>query len=76
MRLYVDNLYLRTTGHLERVIGGFLFSYNFRPKSWLYFALNEVQERSAEYDGNSFLPNRLHTVNRVNVVKLKYLFYF
>ena len=76
MRLYVDNLYLRTTGHLERVIGGFLFSYNFRPKSWLYFALNEVQERSAKYDGNSFLPNRLHTVNRVNVVKLKYLFYF
>ncbi len=76
MRLYVDNLYLRTTGHLERVIGGFLFSYNFRPKSWLYFALNEVQERSDEYDGNSFLPNRLHMVNRVNVVKLKYLFYF
>ena len=76
MRLYVDNLYLRSTGHLERVIGGFLFSYNFRPKSWLYFALNEVQERSAEYDGNSFLPNRLHMVNRVNVVKLKYLFYF
>ncbi len=77
MRLYVDNLYLRTTGHLERVIGGFLFSYNFRPKSWLYFALNEVQDRSAEYDHEEqLLPNRLHMVNRVNVVKLKYLFYF
>jgi hypothetical protein len=77
MRLYVDNLYVRSSGHLERVIGGFLFSYNFRPKSWIYFALNEVQDRSDEFDqDNRLLPNRLHMINRVNVVKLKYLFYF
>ncbi len=77
LRLYVDNLYVRSTGHLEHVIGGFLFSYNFRPKSWIYFALNEVQDRSDEFDRENHLqPNRLHMVNRVNVVKLKYLFYF
>ncbi len=77
MRLYVDNLYVRSTGHLERVIGGFLFSYNFRPKSWIYFALNEIQDRSDEYDQeDQLLPNRLHMIDRVNVVKLKYLFYF
>lgn len=77
LRLYVDNLYVRSTGHLERLIGGFLFSYNFRPKSWIYFALNEVQDRSAEFDReNRLLPNRLHMVNRVNVIKLKYLFYY
>lgn len=77
LRLYVDNLYLRSTGQLERVIGGFLFSYNFKPKSWVYFALNEVQDRSDEYDrDNHLLANRLHMIYRVNVVKLKYLFYF
>ncbi|HPR87325.1 MAG TPA: DUF5916 domain-containing protein [bacterium] len=77
LRLYVDNLYLRSSGHLEQVIGGFLFSYNFRPKSWIYFALNEVQDRSDEFDReNHLLPNRLHMINRINVVKLKYLFYF
>ena len=77
LRLYVDNLYVRSSGHVERLIGGFLFSYNFRPKSWIYFALNEVQDRSDEFDAqNRLLENRLHMIYRVNVVKLKYLFYF
>ncbi len=77
MRLYVDNLYTRSTSHLERVIGGFLFSYNFRPKSWIYFALNEIQDRSEEYSSDGrLLPERLHMIDRVNVVKMKYLFYF
>ncbi|GEM_PF-1657434 len=59
------------------MIGGFLFAYNFRPKSRLYFALNAVQNRSAKFDpDNRLLPNRLHMVNWVSVVKLKYLFYF
>jgi len=36
-----------------------------------------VQNRSAKFDpDNRLLPNRLHMVNRVSVVKLKYLFYF
>jgi len=77
MRLYVDNLYLRSSAQLEQVIAGFLFSYNFRPKSWIYFALNELQDRSDEFDRSGrLLPNRLHMIDRVNVIKLKYLFYF
>ncbi|MBN2537297.1 hypothetical protein JXB37_03360 [candidate division WOR-3 bacterium] len=46
---------------------GFLFSWNFRPKSWLFVALNEHQ---ADYgDG-------LELASRVAAVKLRWLFYF
>ena len=77
IRLYLDNVYLRSSDRLEQLIGGLLFSYNFRPKSWVYLAINEVQDRSDEFDhlGN-LLPNRLHVTDRASVVKLKYLFYF
>jgi hypothetical protein len=77
LRLYVDNLYVRSTDHLERVLLGFLFSYNFSPKSWIYLAINEIRDRSDEFDslGNLQL-NRMHVVDRVGVVKLKYLYYF
>lgn len=77
VRVYVDNVYVRSTGKIQQVIGGLLFSYNFRPKSWLYLAVNEVRDRSPEYavDG-ALLPNRLHLADRVAVCKLKYLFYF
>jgi len=77
MRVYVDNLYLRSAGHIEQIIAGFLFSYNFRPKSWIYFALNELQDRSEEFDSSGRqLRNRLHMIDRANVIKLKYLFHF
>jgi hypothetical protein len=46
---------------------GFLFSWNFRPKSWLYVALNDV----AVDRGNG-----LEFGARVAAVKLRYLFYF
>lgn len=77
MRLYVDNVFVRSTDKLERVIVGFLFSYNFSPKSWIYLAVNELQDRSEEYDaqGNP-LPRRMHVRDRAGVFKINYLYYF
>jgi hypothetical protein len=77
LRVYVDNVFVRSTGNVEQVIGGLLFSYNFRPKSWIYLAVNEIHDRSDEFDDVGLLrPNRLHLTDRAAVLKLKYLFYF
>jgi len=46
---------------------GFLFSYNFKPKSWLYIALNDY--RANQGDG-------LRLKNQVGAIKAKYLVYF
>ena len=76
-RVYVDNVFVRSTDRMERIIAGFLFSWNFLPKSWIYFAVNEFQDRSEEYDSNNnLLPNRMHTADRAGVFKIKYLYYF
>lgn len=77
LRLYVDNVFLRSTKKLEQVIVGFLFSYNFSPKSWIYLAVNELQNRNREHDmiGN-IIQDRMQVVNRAAVLKLKYLYYF
>jgi len=54
-----------------------LFSYNFLPKSWIYLAVNEIQDRSDELDSKgNVIPNRLHTTDRAAVLKIKYLYYF
>jgi len=75
--VYVDGVYFRSTQHMEQTILGLLFSYNFLPKSWIYFAVNELRDRSMEYDLlGSELPNRLHVTDRAAVLKLKYLYYF
>lgn len=77
IRVYVDNVFVRSTDKMERIIAGFLFSYNFLPKSWIYFAINEVHDRSSEYNSaGSLLPNRMHLSNRAAVIKVKYLYYF
>jgi hypothetical protein len=76
-RLYVDNVYVRSTKQFEQVILGFLFSYNFLPKSWIYLAVNEVRDRSPEYGTTGApLPERMHVVDRAGVFKIKYLYYF
>ena len=76
-RVYVDNVFVRSSDRMERIIAGFLFSWNFLPKSWIYFAINEFQDRSEEYDiNNNLLPNRMHTTDRAGVFKIKYLYYF
>jgi len=77
LRIYLDNVMLRSSSRLERAIFGFLFSYNFKPKSWIYFAINEIQNRSDYYDASgNLLSNRMRVVDRVSVLKLKYLYYF
>ncbi len=46
---------------------GFLFSYNFKPKSWLYIALNDYRKN---------FGNGLELLNQVSAIKAKYLVYF
>lgn len=77
LRVYVDNLFVQSTHQMEQILLGFLFSYNFSPKSWIYFAINEVRDRSKRYDrkGNP-LPEKMHIEERVSVFKVKYLYYF
>ncbi len=77
LRLYVDNLYDASSQHLEQLINGFLFSYNFSPKSWIYFAYNELDNRSDQYDAaGNLLPQKMHVAARAGVFKIKYLYYF
>jgi hypothetical protein len=77
LRVYVDNVYVQSSDRLQRMIVGFLFSYNFLPKSWVYFAVNEFRDRTPEFDSAGILlPHRLHTVSRAAVAKASYLYYF
>ncbi|OGU54386.1 MAG: hydrolase [Ignavibacteria bacterium RBG_13_36_8] len=77
IRMYADNLFIRSTKRMERVIFGFLFSYQFSPKSWIYFALNDIYDRSDRFDSlGNILPNELHLRDRAAVLKIKYLYYF
>ena len=77
IRFYFDNVFVRSSDHLEQTIFGFLFSYNFSPKSWIYFAVNEIRDRSDQYGSTGYLlPNRLHIIDRAGVFKVKYLYYF
>jgi hypothetical protein len=75
-RVYADNVFSRNADRLERVVLGFLLSYNFLPKSWIYFAINEVRDRSAALDGaGNALSVGMHTTDRAAVAKIKYLYY-
>jgi len=47
---------------------GFLFSWNFRPKSWLYIAFNDYRERNES--------GELSLQDRIGAIKVKYLLYF
>lgn len=77
IRMYADNVFVRSTKRIESVIIGFLFSYSFLPKSWIYLAVNEVSDRSDQFDpSGKLLPNTLHVTDRVSVLKVKYLYYF
>jgi len=75
-RIYVDNVFVRSFDRMEHVITGLLVSWNFLPKSWLYFAINDLRDRSDEYDADGMLqPHRMHVVDQAAVLKLKYLYY-
>jgi hypothetical protein len=44
------------------------FSWRFKPKSWLYFAINDYRVRDENGD--------LTLLNRIGAIKVKYLIYF
>jgi hypothetical protein len=68
LRVYVDNVFDVASDRMQHIISGFLFSYNFLPKSWVYLALNEARDRSDEFDSASMLlPNRMHVTDRVEI---------
>lgn len=46
---------------------GFLFSWNFSPKSWLYVAFNDLRRDEGE---------GLELAERIGAIKIKYLIYF
>jgi hypothetical protein len=74
-RVYVDNLHLWSTGQRENMIIGFLFSYNFLPKSWIYLAINEVRDRNGIDEQGNYMRTSLQTRDRVGVLKVKYLYF-
>jgi hypothetical protein len=47
---------------------GFLFSWNFLPKSWLYIALNDYREQD--------VAGQLQPEYSIGAIKAKYLIYF
>ncbi|MBI4722403.1 MAG: hypothetical protein HY769_05310, partial [Candidatus Stahlbacteria bacterium] len=61
LRVYTEP---NTDTHIHQF--NLLFSYNFRPKSWFYIALNETKDNSKGEDNLS---------SRIAVVKLRYLFF-
>ena len=63
-----DIVSLRSSGKIEQVIAGFLIAYNYSPKSWIYFAVNEIRER------DDFSIMRI--ADRAAVLKASYLYYF
>lgn len=77
IRIYFDDLFIRSSDRSEQTIFGLLFSYNFSPKSWIYFAMNEIRAREKQFDSfDNLLSNRLRVQDRVGVFKVKYLYYF
>ena len=75
--LYIDNVYFRSTGRLEQLTTGFLFSYNFLPKSWIYLAINDIRDRSDQIDASGMMVSgKLHVLDQAAVLKMKYLYYF
>jgi hypothetical protein len=75
IRLYVDNTYRQSTARIEQWITGVLFSWNFQPKSWVYFAINDV--RDIFHPEGTIRAGRhvMRIRDQTAVVKLKYLYY-
>jgi hypothetical protein len=76
MRIYVDNVYTHSSNQLQRILIGFLFSYNFSPKSWIYFAYSEGNVRNSVLVNGNVFENKLELAQRAAIVKVKYLYYF
>lgn len=65
----------RTTLSSNRL--GALFSWNFRPKSWLYVALNDYSGQEPRFDDNMMLSDHIMRPQyAIAAVKVRYLIYF
>lgn len=65
----------RTTLSSNRL--GALFSWNFRPKSWLYVALNDYSGQEPRFDDNMMLSDYvMRPQYAIAAVKVRYLIYF
>jgi len=69
LRLYSEHVYLKTEREFYSHRLGFLLSYNFRPKSWLYLAVNKYWERNED-------TGTMESKEAVSVFKIRYLFMF
>lgn len=69
LRLYSEHVYLKTEKGFYSHRLGFLLSYNFRPKSWLYLAINKYWERNED-------TGVMESKEAVSVFKIRYLFMF
>jgi len=65
--LYTPEADISRTEYLANRIG-FLYSWNFKPKSWLYLALNDYRAQ----DENGDLQHQY----TISAIKVKYLVYF
>ena len=72
IRVFTDHVFSVSSDRQERFFVGFYFAYNFKPKSWIYFTYNELQERE-NYE--TAFPS-MKTVSRDATIKIKYLYYF
>ncbi len=76
VRLYVDNTYRHSSDRVEQWITGLLFSWNFLPKSWVYFAINDLRDLQRQYDPSG-IPHApvMRVRDQAAVLKIKYLYY-
>ncbi len=72
IRIFTDHVFSVSSDRQERFFVGFYFAYNFKPKSWIYFTYNELQQRE-NYE--TAFPS-MKTVSRDATIKIKYLYYF
>lgn len=76
IKMYIDNVYVKSTEKIEQMILGFFFGYNFSPKSWIYLAYNQVDQRLRQYNISGHITkNSMQTLARAAVIKLSYLYY-
>ena len=66
-RVYPELVGTRSNRRVERIRFGGLLSYQIAPKSWLYLAINDLEENS----GHSFV-----TSERISLFKIRYLILF
>ncbi|MFA3782461.1 DUF5916 domain-containing protein [Melioribacteraceae bacterium 4301-Me] len=77
LRMYFDNVFVKSKDQNTQVILGILFSYQFLPKSWIYFAWNEIHTRQDIFDfSGNVVGSKFNLLDRASVIKIKYLYFF